>query len=51
MFGGGMAVPPVFGWSVATWGGFHQGYVIAAACALVSGVLLLLPHRRQSAIV
>jgi MFS family permease len=46
MFGGGMAVPPVFGWSVAAWGGFHQSYVIGAACALVSGVLLLLPHRR-----
>jgi MFS family permease len=50
MFGGGMAVPPVFGWSVAAWGSFHQSYVICAACALIGGILLLLPNRRPSVI-
>ncbi|HEY8289931.1 MAG TPA: hypothetical protein VIG49_11725, partial [Acetobacteraceae bacterium] len=45
MFGGSMVVPPVFGWSVAAWGSFHQSYLICAAFALVSGVLLLLPGR------
>jgi MFS family permease len=46
MFGGGMAVPPIFGWSVAAWGGFHLSYMICAACTLVGGILLLLPNRR-----
>ncbi len=38
MFGGSMAVPAIFGWSVSAWGGFHESYVIGAACALVSGI-------------
>jgi MFS family permease len=46
MFGGSMVVPPIFGWSVAAWGGFQQSYLICAAAALISGCLLLLPHRR-----
>ncbi|HVY14288.1 MAG TPA: MFS transporter [Rhodopila sp.] len=46
MFFGGMAVPAVFGMSVAAWGGYGTSYTIGAACALVSALLLLLPNRR-----
>ena len=45
-FFGGMAVPPIFGAAVATFGGYRGSYMIGAACALASGVLLALPHRR-----
>jgi nitrate/nitrite transporter NarK len=45
-FAGGMAVPPIFGIAVAASGGYRGSYMIGAACALASGVLLVLPHRR-----
>ena len=47
-FAGGMAVPPVFGASVSAFGGYRDSYIIGAACALASGVLLALPHKRRS---
>ncbi|MBS0644895.1 MAG: hypothetical protein JSS43_33925, partial [Proteobacteria bacterium] len=46
MFGGGMAVPPLFGASVTLLGGYQDSYLFGAACALVGGVLLALPGRR-----
>lgn len=46
MFGGGMAVPPLFGASVAALGAYHDSYLVGAACALAAGVLLALPGRR-----
>ena len=48
MFAGGMAVPPVFGLSVAAWAGYRQSDIIGAACALVSAILLALPARRRA---
>jgi MFS family permease len=45
-FAGGMAVPPIFGLAVAASGGYRVSYMIGAACALASGLLLALPHRR-----
>jgi MFS family permease len=45
MFAGGMAVPPLFGLSVAT-SGFGTSSMIGAVAALGSGMLLALPQRR-----
>jgi MFS family permease len=45
-FSGGMAVPPIFGASVAALGGYRGSYMIGAACALASGLLLMWPRRR-----
>jgi MFS family permease len=45
MFFGGMAVPPLFGASVATLGAYHASYLVGAVCALAAGVLLALPQR------
>lgn len=45
MFFGGMAVPPLFGASVATLGAYHESYLVGAACALAAGLLLALPQR------
>ena len=45
-FAGGMAAPPVFGATVAAAGGYRGSYMVGAACALASGVLLALPHKR-----
>ncbi len=45
-FAGGMAVPPIFGASVVALGGYRDSYIIGAACALASAVLLALPQRR-----
>jgi MFS family permease len=42
-FAGGMAAPPVFGIAVTAMGGFRGSYIIGAACALASAVLLVLP--------
>jgi MFS family permease len=42
-FAGGMAAPPVFGTAVAALGGYGGSYAVAAGCALVSAVLLVLP--------
>jgi MFS family permease len=42
-FAGGMAAPPVFGIAVTAMGGFLGSYIIGAACALASAVLLVLP--------
>jgi MFS family permease len=46
LFAGGMAVPPVFGAAVTALGGYRGSYMIGAACALLSGIALALPHRR-----
>jgi MFS family permease len=46
MFAGGMAVPPAFGLCVAAVGGFRTSYMIGAAAALASGLLLALPRQR-----
>jgi MFS family permease len=46
-FTGGMAVPPIFGAAVVAMGGYRGTYMIGAACALASGLLLALPHRRK----
>jgi len=45
-FSGGMAVPPVFGAAVAALGGYRGSYIVGAGFALVSAMLLALPHRR-----
>ena len=45
-FTGGMAVPPIFGAAVNAMGGYRGSYMIGAACALGSAILLVLPHRR-----
>jgi MFS family permease len=45
-FAGGMAVPPIFGASVAALGGYRGSYIIGAACALASAALLAWPVRR-----
>ena len=45
-FAGGMAAPPVFGVAVAAAGGYRDSYLIGAACALASAVLLLSTSRR-----
>jgi MFS family permease len=42
-FAGGMAAPPVFGAAVTASGGFRGSYMVGAACALASGILLALP--------
>jgi MFS family permease len=42
-FAGGMAAPPVFGIAVTAMAGFRGSYIIGAACALASAVLLVLP--------
>jgi MFS family permease len=46
LFAGGMAVPPLFGWSVVALGGYQISYIAGAAAALASGLLLALPGRR-----
>ena len=46
MFFGGMAVPPLFGASVAALGAYQGSYMFGAGCALMAGVLLALPGRR-----
>jgi MFS family permease len=46
LFAGGMAIPPVFGLAVTAFGGYRLSYLIGAACALGSGLLLALPQRR-----
>jgi MFS family permease len=43
MFAGGMAVPPVFGAAVTALGGYRGSYLLGAACAALSAVLLALP--------
>jgi MFS family permease len=43
LFAGGMAVPPVFGAAVTALGGYRGSYMLGAAFALVSAVLLALP--------
>lgn len=45
LFAGGMAVPPLFGVAVTALGGYRTSYLIGAAAALASGVLLALPQR------
>ncbi len=45
-FAGGMAVPPIFGAAVSAWGGYRGSYMIGAACALASALLLVLPRSR-----
>ena len=45
-FAGGMAVPPIFGAAVTLLGGYRGPYLVGAACALASAVLLLLPVSR-----
>jgi MFS family permease len=42
-FAGGMAAPPVFGAAVTAMGGYRGSYMVAAACALASALLLVLP--------
>jgi MFS family permease len=49
LFAGGMAVPPLFGLAVTAFGGFRTSYLIGAAAALISGLLLALPPRRDAA--
>jgi MFS family permease len=46
MFAGGMAVPPLVGLSVTALGSYRMSYIVCAAAALVSGLLLALPQRR-----
>jgi MFS family permease len=46
LFAGGMAVPPVFGAAVTAFGGYRGSYLVVAACALTSAMLLAFPHRR-----
>ncbi|MFL5281396.1 MAG: MFS transporter, partial [Rhodopila sp.] len=46
MFAGGMALPPLFGLSVTAPGGYRTSYILCAAAAAASGVLLALPRRR-----
>jgi MFS family permease len=46
LFGGGMALPPVFGSAVTALGGYGVPYLLGAAGALISAVLLILPSRR-----
>jgi MFS family permease len=43
LFAGGMAVPPVFGAAVTALGGYRGSYLVGAACAALSAVLLALP--------
>jgi MFS family permease len=43
LFAGGMAVPPVFGAAVTALGGYRGSYMVGAACAALSAVLLALP--------
>ena len=45
-FTGGMAAPAVFGAAVAVLHGFRGPYMIGAACALASAMLLVLPRSR-----
>jgi MFS family permease len=45
-FTGGMAVPPIFGAAVVAFGGYRGSYMVGAACALASAVLLVWPARR-----
>jgi MFS family permease len=45
LFAGGMAVPPVFGLAVTALGGYRGSYLVGAACAALSAVLLALPVR------
>jgi MFS family permease len=45
LFAGGTVVPPLFGLAVTALGGYRTSYLIVAAAALASGVLLALPHR------
>ncbi len=46
-FAGGMAVPPIFGASIASFGGYQGSYAIAAICALASAALLAWPTRTR----
>jgi MFS family permease len=48
LFAGGMAVPPLFGFAVTALGGYCTSYLVGAAAALVSGLLLALPQRRDA---
>jgi hypothetical protein len=48
-FAGGMAAPPVFGAAVTALGGYSGSYMIGAACALASGILLALPTSARGA--
>ena len=45
-FAGGMAAPAIFSASVTAVGGFSGTYMIGAACALASALLLVLPASR-----
>nr|WP_294551048.1 MFS transporter [uncultured Rhodopila sp.] len=49
LFAGGMAAPPLFAVAVTASGGYRTSYLIAAAAALASGVLLALPRREHGA--
>ena len=49
LFAGGMAVPPLFGLAVTALGGYRTSYLIGAAAALASGLLLALPLRGDGA--
>jgi MFS family permease len=48
LFAGGMAVPPVFGAAVTALGGYRGSYMVGAACAALSAVLLALPVRLRA---
>jgi MFS family permease len=49
MFAGAMVIPPVYGLSVAAWGGYLRSDMICAALAVISAILLALPTRRRDA--
>ncbi len=44
-FTGGMAVPPVFGAAVTAFASYRGSYMVGAACALASGLLMAAPYR------
>ena len=46
-FAGGMAAPPLFGASVTALGGYRGSYMVGAACALASAIVLALPVRER----
>lgn len=46
MFAGCMVVPPVFGAAVTAHGDYRTSYLVCAALALLSGLLLVVPARR-----
>jgi hypothetical protein len=42
-----MAVPAAFGAAVTALGGYRGSYMFGSACALASGLLLMLPPSRR----